>query len=271
MPKLELSVITPVRDGIAHVERCLRAVHAQGCASVEHIVVDGASRDGTIEVVRGFAEAHPHVRWISEPDRGQSDAMNKGIALARAPVIGFLNVDDDYAPGTLQRAAAWFRRLPVPSFLTADCRVLGPDGAVLRINRPRRLGRTDLLAGDWYAPHPVNPSAYFYHRCLHERLGGYDTERCAHLGMDLDFLLRLPGHANMVHVDETWGNFRVLPGTKTWELEQSGRARPEYFALLARHRAELPPRLRLLVAAKRLVGFARRARHGVSRRLGLGG
>jgi glycosyltransferase involved in cell wall biosynthesis len=79
-----VSIITPVYNGEKFISGCIESVAAQNCAGVEHIIVDGGSSDRTVHIVREKAAAHPHLRWISEPDRGQSDALNKGIGMARA-------------------------------------------------------------------------------------------------------------------------------------------------------------------------------------------
>src|SRR3954451_18802557 len=77
-----LSIITPVFNGERFIAECIESVVGQNCIGVEHIVVDGRSTDRTVEIVRERAHVHSHLRWISEPDRGQSDALNKGIAMA---------------------------------------------------------------------------------------------------------------------------------------------------------------------------------------------
>ncbi len=77
----EISIITPCYNAVRHLRDAIESVRRQDGVRIEHIVVDAASKDGTLEILRG----DPHVRWISEPDQGQSDAFNKGLALARAP------------------------------------------------------------------------------------------------------------------------------------------------------------------------------------------
>src|SRR5215472_1653392 len=91
-----LSIITPVYNGEKFISGCIESVAAQKLAGVEHIIVDGRSSDRTMDIVRDKARVYPHLRWISEPDRGQSDALNKGIDMARAEYIGILNADDFY-------------------------------------------------------------------------------------------------------------------------------------------------------------------------------
>lgn len=208
---MQLSVITPVYNGERFIESCLRSVVEQNCPEVEHLILDGGSTDRTIEIVKEYANRHPHIRWVSEKDKGQSDAMNKGIDLARGAVLGFLNADDFYEPGALARALQLFETLPEPALLVGNCNVVDEHGNLLSLNKPDR-GYYQLLQV-WRFKMPNNPASYFYHRSLHERVGGYDT--ADHYAMDYDFLLRAFRAAKVVFVDETFGNFRYYPGTKT--------------------------------------------------------
>jgi glycosyltransferase involved in cell wall biosynthesis len=93
-----ISIITPVFNGEKFIASCIKNVIGQNCPYAEHIIIDGASTDSTASIVKTFADRYPHIRWVSEKDRGQSDAMNKGIALAQGTILGFLNVDDYYEP-----------------------------------------------------------------------------------------------------------------------------------------------------------------------------
>src|SRR6516164_880741 len=100
-----LSIITPVYNGEKFISECIECVAAQNCAEVEHIIVDGGSNDRTVDILRDKAGVMRHLRWISEPDQGQSDALNKGISMAKAEYIGILNADDFYEPGALPYVA----------------------------------------------------------------------------------------------------------------------------------------------------------------------
>ncbi|MGG6269241.1 glycosyltransferase family 2 protein [Leptolyngbya sp. AN03gr2] len=233
-----LSIITPVYNGERFIEFCLNTVIQQHCDRVEHLIVDGGSQDCTIDIVKRYAQEYPHIRWISEKDRGQSDAMNKGIALAKGEIIGFLNVDDYYESNVLNRVLEVFRSLPVPSFVAGNCNVLNDAGELKKFNRPTKLKFTDLLLGADINPHPVNPSAYFYHRCLHDQIGLYDTDE--HYALDLDFIFRAVQVAHVQHIDETWGNYREIEGTKTILDWRSGEGQRRAAALLKRYRDQLP-------------------------------
>lgn len=251
MPSCQLTIITPVFNGAAYIERCLRNVLEQDCAGVEHLVMDGGSTDGTPGIVERFAREHPRIRLVSERDDGQSDAMNKGVELAAAPVISFLNADDTYEPGTLRRVIELLPGLNEPGFLVGNCNVRDEAGRITCVNRPSRLRIDDLLVGSPRMPHPLNPSAYFYHRSLHGLVGPYDVSD--NFNMDLDFLLRALPVANVRYVNETWGNFFMLPGAKTFEdfAQDQGRWRGE--AVLRRALARLPQPRRLIVRSRRLL------------------
>ncbi len=204
------------------LQACLDNVAAQGCADVEHIVVDGGSADGTVEMLAANAGRMPWLSWLSERDRGQSDAMNKGIALARAPYISFLNVDDYYEPGTLNRVAGIIRTLDRPTFLAGNCNVWAEGDVLVEVNRPARLEVERLALGMRFHQHPYNPAGYFYPRAVHDVVGPYRIDE--HFALDLEFILRAVRVLPTRYFDETWGNYRRFEGTKTVSLANAGKA-----------------------------------------------
>jgi glycosyltransferase involved in cell wall biosynthesis len=214
-----ISIITPVYNGDRFIESCIKTVIEQHCSDIEHIIVDGGSKDQTVEIVKRYAEQYSHIRWISEKDRGQSDAMNKGIAMAKGNILAILNVDDYYEPGVLNRILELFSELPEPSLLVGNCNIWGDTDKLLYVNKPERLSFLRLLLGPEVTPFPENPSAYFYHKSLHEKIGSYSVDE--NYALDLDFLLRAVQVAHVKYVDETWGNFRRFEGTKTFSIMQS--------------------------------------------------
>lgn len=206
-----ISVITPVFNGGKYIASCLENVASQGCECVEHIVIDGGSGDETIKIVERYLKYNSHIRFVSERDNGQSEAMNKGLRLARGEVVGFLNVDDFYEAGTLNRVQNVFKNLQGPSLAVANCNILDGDDCLIGVNRPRDISLLGLIKGKEY---PFNPSSYFYHKSIHDLVGFYDERE--HYVMDLDFLLRAVDVANVQYFNETWGNFRWIEGTKTF-------------------------------------------------------
>lgn len=228
-----LTVITPVFNGEKYIRECLKNVSDQKCESYEHLVVDGGSSDGTIEILQEAAMADARVRWISEADRGQSDAMNKGIALARGSIIGFLNVDDFYSPEVLRRVCAMQQAISPPGFLCGNCRILNSEGNVEYVNRPTLKYHEMLFRRGEF---PFNPSAYFYHKTLHNVVGLYDVNE--HYVMDVDFLLRALRRTKCVYVPEDWGNMRYVPGTKTHQDNLEGRSKQRLNQLFARYQRQ---------------------------------
>jgi glycosyltransferase involved in cell wall biosynthesis len=213
--KYQISIITPVFDGEEYIEKCILNVINQNHPGTEHIIIDGGSHDRTVEIIKKYAEKYPHIRWVSEKDQGQSDAMNKGITNARGSIISFLNVDDYYEQGAFSRVEELFKTLPEPSLLVGNCNIWDEKNQLMAINRPSHLKLQDLLMGTEIFMHPINPSAYFYHKSLHELIGLYDISD--NLSMDLDFILRAIQVANIKYTDEIFGNYRFIPGTKTYE------------------------------------------------------
>lgn len=234
-----ISIITPVYNGEKYIEACIKVIIDQNCLDVEHIIVDGASTDKTVEIIKLYADSYPHIRWISEKDQGQSDAMNKGIAMAKGEIISFLNVDDFYQPNVLNRVLEIFPSLPVPSILVGNCNVWDAKDKLAYVCKPRNFRLSSMLQGLKATNYPTNPSAYFYSTCLHQQVGLYKVDE--HYAMDLDFLLRAVQVAKVKYVNETWGNWMRIENTKTATLWQSyDRGYQVLDRILTYYRKDLP-------------------------------
>lgn len=236
-----LSVITPVLDGERFIADCLKSVAAEDCDRVEHLVVDGGSSDATEAIVRKHMTRGASIRWVQEPGANQSRALNLGVEESRGRVVGSLNVDDFYEPGTLARVLELFRDLPPPTLAVGNCNAWEAD-VLQYVNRPADLRFEKLLLGPDFYPFPFNPAAYFYDKSLHELVGPYDVSD--ELSMDLDFLLRAVRVAHVIYVDETWGNFRIHPEATTVRDRERGAHDRRRNRLLRRYRRLLGRRER---------------------------
>jgi glycosyltransferase involved in cell wall biosynthesis len=242
-----ISIITPVYNGEKYIEACIENVIEQKCPDIEHIIVDGGSTDRTVEIIRKYAEKYPHILWVSEKDKGQSDAMNKGIAMAKGLVIGILNVDDCYEPNVLCRILEIFKGLPEPSLLVGNSNVWDNDGKLWFVSKPYRISFENLLSGRFLEAFPMNPAGYFYHASLHRKIGLYKTDE--HFAMDVEFMLKAVQSAHITYVDEMFGNYRYLIGTKTFMNDQSGETQKIVRSIIYRYLREMPlmKRLKLIL------------------------
>ena len=176
-----VSIVTVVRNGAATIERAIRSVLGQTCPAIEYIIVDGASTDGTQEIIRRYEGRL--ARWISEPDRGISDAFNKGVALANGACIGLLNADDWMEPDQVEIAVGALEASGA-DFVFGD--LIFHDAAGCPVHR---------ITGDpHYARHirsrmpEVNHPTLLARRSMYERVGPFHLTYKA--AMDYDWLLR---------------------------------------------------------------------------------
>jgi glycosyltransferase involved in cell wall biosynthesis len=203
---LLVSVLTPAFQAAKYLRDTLDSVKGQAYPNLEHVVVDGGSSDGTVEILR----AYPNVRWLSEPDRGQSDALNKAFGLAKGEIIGWLNADDLYEPGAVAPIAAYFVEHPSAMVVYGNCTVFDPDGSVAEYwHGPYE--RLKLLE-PWRGFHGAFQPAIFYRRELIERIGGWAVD--LHYVMDYDILLKAGEHCDFDYLGVDVARFRRHPEQK---------------------------------------------------------
>jgi glycosyltransferase involved in cell wall biosynthesis len=215
---MKLSIITPVYNSVNYIVSCLENVIQQNCIHIEHVLIDGGSKDGTVEVIKEYAKKHSHIQWISEKDSGQSDAMNKGIELAKGNFISFLNVDDYYQPEILN----YFIQLidnRKEVFFVGNCNVWNSENDLIYISKPKN---NTFFSTYFKQTYPINPASYFYKKSLHQELGFYDLEN--HYCMDLDFILKyINKYKSFYYEDNVWGNFRLVESSKTLKDQMEGK------------------------------------------------
>jgi hypothetical protein len=201
------SIITPSLNQAAFIEAAIDSVLAQDYPSIEYIVVDGGSTDGTLEILKRYGD---RIRWISEPDAGQSDAIDKGVRLTQGEVLGWLNADDVYLPGALSRAVQAFEQDSNPALVYGQAQDIDIHGHVLGRSRqvePFSMRRL-LEFGDFI----VQPAAFFL-RPAYQAVGGLD--RTLHYCMDYDLWIRLAQRYAVHYLTEPLAQSRIYGATKT--------------------------------------------------------
>jgi glycosyltransferase involved in cell wall biosynthesis len=214
---LKISVVVPSLNQAQFLPQTLRSILGQrGDFDLECIVVDGGSTDGSREIIAAHAaNADVEVKWSSEPDNGQGDAINRGLLRASGDVLAYLNSDDCYAAGALENVSAAFNAQPDLLWLTGDCVLIDENGAeiqkAVRAYRRawlRRYSRKRLTMLNFIAQ-----PATFWRREAMARAGVFDTG--LHYTMDYDYWLRLSALGAPRYVDIPLAQFRIHHASKS--------------------------------------------------------
>jgi len=252
LPKI--TVVTPSYNQAQFLERTINSVLDQGYPNLEYIVIDGGSTDGSQDIIRKYGSSLAY--WVSEKDRGQSHAINKGFQRATGNWIAWQNSDDVYYPGafaSLARAAARHRSADL---IIGNVNLIDAEDRVLR-----DLCYVTPTLGSMLAEGMVlTNQVAFWRRDMHARIGWLDESlSCA---FDYDWFLRVLGAGRGAHVNECWGGYRLHGETKTSligdlcraerEKVLAGRGLPGWKVNLYRMR-----RMGLLVAQRKFAYIAR--------------
>lgn len=204
-----VSIITPTFNPGRRLERCLASVSSQTYSPIEHIVVDGGSTDGTLDVLGRV----PGIRYVSEPDGGQADAINKGFGMARGSILGWLNADDVLRPGAV-KATADALRSGESGWTIGDVVVVSEGHG--EVERPAQPDKPQT----WRARNVAAQPGSFISRWALEKVGFLDPS--FHYMMDLDLWLRLiDGGAPHRYLPEVLAVFEVHSDSKSGSVPHS--------------------------------------------------
>lgn len=234
----------------------MRSVLDQDYPRIEYFVIDGGSTDGSVQVIRKFADQLAY--WVSEKDSGQADAINKGFARAGGDIAAWLNSDDYYLPGAVGAAVRVFAENPEAAFVYGDMLAVDEHGRTFNRLNYKQLTLEDLLCFQI-----IGQPAVFFRRSAFEKAGGLDPT--FHCMLDHHFWIRLAQHGRILHVPETWAAARYHPGAKN-------RARAIEFGREAFHILEWTERdPSLAPVLERVLRRARASVHRVNARYLLDG
>lgn len=209
-----ISIITPSYNRAGMIAAAIESVRAQDYPRWEHIIVDGGSTDGTLEVLARY----PHLRVVSEPDRGMYDAINKGLRLARGEVVAWLNTDDLYPPGALAVVAETFARYPEAPALSGAAETFEQTASgerLLYIEPP--VGAEDFWRR--IVESPV-PNGWFFRKTVFEQVGFFNPDFRFVADRDLIIRLALTGLRPLA-VERVLYRYCQHAGSATFHLEDS--------------------------------------------------
>ncbi len=200
-----VSVVTPTYNMARFLEETIRSVLSQDYSNIEYIVIDGGSTDGTLEILRKY---EGRLRYVSEPDRGQTDAINKGFQLSRGSVFAFLCADDTYLPGTVTTAVHHLLANPGHAGIYGEGYLTDEAGTNLG-RYPTREFAPELLRTDCFI---CQPAAFLWRQAFLEAGLMNVTLRN---GLDYDLWIRLAKRHTLLKVDEYLATSRMHRGSKT--------------------------------------------------------
>lgn len=201
---MRITIITPSFNQGRYIRKNIESVVNQNHNDVEHIVVDGGSTDETVSILRQY----DHVKWISEPDKGQSDALNKGLAMATGEVVGWLNADDFYEPDIFASVARNFPNRNV-KWVVGRTNMYVDNQEMVVPMKSHKIGYYELLD----SPDIVRQQGAFYRRDILSEVGGWNSD--LFMVMDFDLWVRISRLYPPKVVNENWAFFTLHSDQKT--------------------------------------------------------
>ncbi len=233
-----MSIVTPSLNQGRFIEETILSVKNQTYPRIEHIVIDGGSKDGTLEILKKYSDS---LIWISEPDKGQSDAINKGWRMSKGEILAYLNSDDTYMPWAVETAVKFFVENPDVGMVYGKCKIINESSEVVGEIEGNQF---DLREALLHVRHGIPQPAVFLRRAVIDNVGYLDTN--LHFSMDLDLWIRISLRFKMTYIPTLLANFRVCPGTKSSSLGY--KFEPDHIYILGKvfSDPELPPEARTL-------------------------
>jgi len=216
-----VSIITPSFNQASFLEQTLRSVFEQDHPSIEYIVIDGGSTDGSVEIIKKYEDRLSY--WISEKDSGQAEAINKGLARAAGDIVAWINSDDFYLPGAIASAVKAFEARPDAGLVYGDTVAVDEKGEYIHFPKYAQWKLEDLLTFNI-----IGQPAVFMRRDILLKAGFLDPS--FHFLLDHQLWIRMASHAPMVYIPERWAAGRFHESAKN--VAQAAKFGEEAFRIL---------------------------------------
>jgi glycosyltransferase involved in cell wall biosynthesis len=225
MPQLPLvSILTPSYNQGRFLEETIQSVLSQDYPKLEYLIVDGCSTDGSVEIIQRYASQLAW--WVSEPDHGQTDAINKGFAHAHGEVLAWLNSDDTYQPGAITQAIEFLLAHPQAAMVYGDANLIDEHGKIIGRFPSHQTNLKRLLRGSVHIPQQTT----FFWAKVCRQVGPLDPS--FQFAMDYDLWVRLAKQAPLIYTPRLWANFRLHGEGKSVTMDD--RCYPEMIRVYRR-------------------------------------
>ncbi|MDQ3005758.1 MAG: glycosyltransferase [Chloroflexota bacterium] len=202
-----VSIITPSFNQAPYLEETIQSVLSQDHPRLEYMIVDGGSTDGTVEIIKKYEQKLAW--WVSEKDKGQTDAINKGFARASGEMLAWINSDDSYEPGAVSAAVKYLHENPEVGMVYGDCNFINEAGRVIGKFNSAQTDYRLLRQGYAHIPQQT----MFFRADLWRQVGPLDTS--FYFAMDYDLWTRIAARTEIKYIPQTWANFRLHTSGKT--------------------------------------------------------
>ncbi|MDO8716339.1 MAG: glycosyltransferase [Dehalococcoidales bacterium] len=198
-----VSIITPVRNGIKYLPECIQSVLDQSYPNIEHVIVDGVSTDGTLEMLADYKSKYPdQIKFISEPDKSAGEAWIKGVRIAKGSILGWLGADDTYAPDAVQKVVNFFETNHDAYFMFGGCNYINENGDVIRKVVTKDFDLNEAINNMCSLP----TTSAFYKR---EVIDIVNPDIIAEQDSEVEYWIRVGKQFKIHRIEPVLSNFRV--------------------------------------------------------------